>query len=175
MSPPLAPLPATDPASRLSAQRRDPTIIPAGSRSPAHRSPNPGRQQPGRKEVPPGKCGQPSAKFSRRAQTCSTRRRSHCPAELAKVALSRLPLRPPGRQLAEAKLSAPRSGARSPTSRRKEARDLQHLRNGAGARRRQPLLPRPPEPLPREGEAAEEKVGLVPQPPGERPAPRSSW
>lgn len=80
----------------------------------------------------------------------------------------------PGRLLAEAKLRAPRRSARcSSLGLRREAgarhppRASQQMQYGARARRRQPVFPRSPEPLPREDEAAQKKVGLVP-PPGEK-------
>lgn len=82
------------------------------------------------------------------------------------------------RLLAKTKLRAAAAAARvSPASFRpwKVAAGEPQLASkqvGNGAGRWRPCFPRPPEPFPREDEAAKEKVYLVCQRPGREPAPR---
>lgn len=100
------------------------------------------------------------------------------------AAVSQLPPRLRATAAAEAKFSERKSNARalpgSSFAGPEVAGDLQPTskweQDEARGRRWPALFPRIPGPLPREGEAAKEKVNFVPQPPEEQRAPRrSSW
>uniref|UniRef100_A0A8C0KJ22 Mannosyltransferase n=1 Tax=Canis lupus dingo TaxID=286419 RepID=A0A8C0KJ22_CANLU len=97
------------------------------------------------------------------------------------AAVSQLPPRLRATAAAEAKFSERKSNARalpgSSFAGSEVAGDLQPTskweQDEARGRRWPALFPRIPGPLPREGEAAKEKVNFVPQPPEEQRAPRS--